>query len=70
MSCINGKKKSLYTLTSLCGGCKNPASSFKKIVRVKYKLFQKIKVLDKRGIHYLFLGLKYLFDFSLWSHCN
>jgi hypothetical protein len=51
MSFITGNKKSLYTLTSLCGGCKNPASSFKKIVRVKYKLFQKIKELDEIGMH-------------------
>ncbi len=42
-------KKKLFPPNSSCAECKTPLSNLKKIVCIGYKLFQKIKVLDKDG---------------------
>jgi len=46
---IIGNKKKLFPPNSSCAECKTPLSNLKKIVCIGYKLFQKIKVLDKDG---------------------
>jgi hypothetical protein len=48
-SIITGNKKKLFSPDTFCSECRVPLLNLKKIVCIGYKLFQKIKVLDKNG---------------------